>query len=64
MTKLIGTAEHKHSIYDFTTLFNPTKDIVINSTTHNGTFTVTMKDGSLTYVPIQITTFDNSAIAI
>ena len=33
MTKLDGTAEHKHSIYDFVMVGNPTKDSVTNSTT-------------------------------
>src|ERR1051326_5039461 len=45
MTKLNGTAEHKHSIYDFVMIGNPTKDSVTNSTLYNGTSTVTMKDG-------------------
>ena len=64
MTKLDGTAEHKHSIYDFTMVGNLTKDSVTNSTTYNGTSTVTMKDGPVTDVSTQITTFDSSAITI
>ena len=64
MTKLDGTAEHKHSIYDFAMVGNPTKDSVTNSTTYNGTSTVTMKDGPVTDVSTQITTFDSSAITI
>lgn len=64
MIKLDGTAEHKHSIYDFAMVGNPTKDSVFNSTEYNGTSTVTMKDGPLTDVPTQITTFDSSALTI
>ena len=64
MTKLDGTAEHKHSIYDFVMWGNPTKDSVTNSTTFNGTSTVTMKDGPVTDVSTQITAFDSSAITI
>ena len=64
MTKLNGTAEHKHSIYDFVMIGNPTKDSLTNSTIYNGTSTVTMKDGPVTNVSTQITIFDNSAITI
>ena len=64
MAKLDGTAEHTHSIYDFKLAGNPTTDTATNSTTYNGTSSVTMKEGPLTNVPTQIIEYDDSAIAI
>ena len=64
MVKLDGTAKHTHSIYDFKLAGNPTTDSVTNSTTYNGTSTVTMKEKPATNVPTQIISYDNSAIAI
>jgi hypothetical protein len=64
MAKLDGTAEHTHSIYDFKLAGNPTTDSVTNSTTYNGTSTVTMKEKPATNVPTQIITHGDSAIAI
>ncbi len=64
MTKLDGTAEHTHSIYDFKLTGNPTTDNVTNSTTYNGTSTVTMREGPVSNVPVQIIKYDDSAITI
>lgn len=64
MTKLDGTAEHTHSIYDFKIAGNPTTNSVTNSTTYNGTSTVTMKGKPVTNVSTQIIAYDDSAIAI
>jgi hypothetical protein len=64
MVKVDGTAKHTHSIYDFKLAGTPGTDSVTNSTTYNGTSTVTMKDGPVTNVPTQIIEYDDSAIAI
>jgi hypothetical protein len=64
MAKLDGTAEHTHSIYDFKIVGNPNTDSVTNSTTYNGTSTVTMKGKPVTNVSTQIIAYDDSAIAI
>jgi hypothetical protein len=64
MTKIDGTAEHIHSIYDLTLSGDPVIDSNSNSTMLNGTTTVTMKDGPLPNVPTQIELLDESAIAI
>ena len=64
MTKIDGTAEHTHSIYDFKLSGDPVVDNSSNSTILNGTTTVTMKDGPVSNVPTQITLLDESAIAI
>jgi hypothetical protein len=64
MTKLDGTAEHTHSIYDFKLAGNPTTESATNSTSYNGTSTVTMRDGPMTDVPTQIIKYDDSAISI
>jgi hypothetical protein len=64
MVKLDGTAKHTHSIYDFKLAGNPTPDSVTNSTTYNGTSTVTMKEKPATNVPTQIITYGDSAISI
>ena len=64
MAKLDGTAEHTHSIYDFKLAGTPAIDSVTNSTTYNGTSTVTMKEKPATNVPTQIIVYNGSAIAI
>jgi hypothetical protein len=64
MVKLDGTAKHTHSIYDFKIAGNPTTDSANNSTTYNGTSTVTMKDKPVTDVLTKIIAYDDSAIAI
>jgi len=64
MTKIDGTAEHIHSIYDFMLSGDPVVDSGSNSTTLNGTTTVTLKDGPVSNVPTQIELLDESAIAI
>ncbi len=64
MVKLDGTAKHTHSIYDFKIAGNPVTDTVNNSTTYNGTSTVTMKDKPVKDVLTKIIAYDNSAIAI
>jgi hypothetical protein len=64
MTQIDGSAEHTHSIYDLKLSGDPIVDSNSNSTTFNGTTTVTLKDGPVTNVPTQINLLDNSAIAI
>ena len=64
MTKIDGTAEHVHSIYDLKLSGDPISDSNSNSTILNGTTTVTMKDGPLSNVPTQIELLGESAIAI
>jgi hypothetical protein len=64
MTQIDGSAEHTHSIYDLKLSGDPIVDSNSNSTTFNGTTTVTLKEGSVTNVPTQISLLDNSAIVI
>ena len=64
MTKIDGTAEHIHSIYDLKLSNSPVVDSSSNSTILNGTTTVTLKDGPVSNVPTQIELLDESAIAI
>ena len=64
MTKIDGSAEHTHSIYDLKLSGAPVVDNNSNSTMLNGTTTVTLKDGPVTNVPTQIILEDNSAIVI
>jgi hypothetical protein len=64
MTKIDGTAEHIHSIYDLRLSGDSVIDSSSNSTILNGTTTVTMKDGPLANVPTQIELLGESAIAI
>src|SRR5919199_4498624 len=52
MFMLNGSAAHKHTITDFKTNGNPTKNN--NATTYNGTATVSLKKGPATGVPISI----------
>ena len=64
MTKIDGTAEHIHSIYDLKLSGDPVVDSDTNSTTFNGTTTVTLKDGPVSNVPTKIELLDDSGIAI
>ena len=64
MTKIDGTAEHIHSIYDLKLSGSPVVDSSSNSTMLNGTTTVTLKDGPVSNVPTQIELLDESAITI
>ena len=64
MIRLDGTAEHTHSIYDLKLSGDPVIDSDSNSTTYNGTTTVTLKDGPVSNVPTQISLLDDSAIVI
>ena len=49
MMKTDGTAPHKHTVSDFKISGKP--DVANNSTTFNGTSTVTMKEGPVKDVP-------------
>lgn len=62
MIKTDGTASHKHTIYDFK--MSGTPIVAKNSTTFNGTSTVTMKDGPVKNVPISIKFSDESSVSI
>ncbi len=64
MTKIDGTAEHTHSIYDLRLSGEPFVDSTSNSTLFNGTTTITFSDGPVTNVPTQIELLDDSTIAI
>ena len=64
MIRLDGTAEHTHSIYDLKLSGDPVIDSDSNSTTYNGTTTVTLKDGPVSNIPTQISLLDDSAIVI
>ena len=60
MIKTDGTASHQHTISDFKLNLIPTRSS--NSTTFNGTSTVTMKNGPIKDVPTSISLIDGSAI--
>lgn len=62
MIKTDGTASHRHTISDFKLKLTPTTSS--NSTTFNGTSTVTMKNGPIKDVPTSISLMDGSAIRI
>ena len=62
MIKTDGTAPHKHTISDFK--LNGTPVVANNSTTFNGTSTVTMKDGPVKDVPTSIRFEDESSVSI
>ena len=62
MIKTDGTAPHKHTISDFK--LNGTPIVANNSTTFNGTSTVTMKDGPVKDVPTSIRFEDESSVSI
>lgn len=62
MMKTDGTSPHKHQIYDFKLIGQPSTNG--NSTVYNGTSTVTMKDGPVQDVPTRIALLDDNAISI
>jgi hypothetical protein len=62
MIKTDGTAPHKHTISDFKMSGTPV--VANNSTTFNGTSTVTMKDGPVKDVPTSIKFEDESSVSI
>jgi len=62
MIKTDGTAPHKHTISDFK--LSGTPFVANNSTTFNGTSTVTMKDGPVKDVPTSIRFEDESSVSI
>ena len=62
MMKTDGTAPHKHDIYDLQLTGQPSTNG--NSTTFNGTSTVTMKDGPVQDVPTSIALMDDTAVSI
>ena len=62
MIKTDGTASHKHTISDFK--ISGTPIVANNSTTFNGTSTVTMKEGPVKDVPISIKFSDESSVSI
>jgi hypothetical protein len=61
MLKPDGTAAHSHSIFNYE-VSKMSKEG--NTTTLNGTATVTMKDGPVTDVPLTIKIMNNAAIAM
>jgi hypothetical protein len=62
MMKTDGTAPHKHIISDFK--MSGTSVVANNSTTFNGTSTVTMKEGPVKDVPTSIKFTDESSVSI
>jgi len=62
MIKTDGTAPHKHTISDFKISGTPV--VANNSTTFNGTSTVTMKEGPVKDVPTSIKFSDESSVSI
>jgi hypothetical protein len=62
MIKTDGTAPHKHTISDFK--MSGTPIVANNSTTFNGTSTVTMKEGPVKDVPTSIKFSDESSVSI
>jgi hypothetical protein len=62
MIKTDGTAPHKHTISNFKMSGKPL--VANNSTTFNGTSTVTMKDGPVKDVPTSIRFEDESSVSI
>ena len=61
MVMLDGTAMHKHSISNFSLSEVSNQD---NSTLFTGTVTVTLKDGPVEQVPIEIKVGNNNVIAL
>lgn len=61
MMKIDGTSPHIHSISDFKLIGNPI--VSNNSTTFNGTSTITMKNGPVNDVPTSIKLIDDSAVS-
>ncbi|HYY50583.1 MAG TPA: hypothetical protein VE643_06900 [Nitrososphaeraceae archaeon] len=62
MIKTDGTAPHKHTISDFKMSGTPV--VANNSTTFNGTSTITMKEGPVKDVPTSIKFSDESSVSI
>jgi hypothetical protein len=62
MMKTDGTAPHKHTVSDFKISGKPA--VANNSTTFNGTSTVTMKEGPVKDVPTSIKFTDGSAVSL
>jgi hypothetical protein len=62
MFMLDGTAAHKHTITDFKLSGNPS--INGNTTTFNGTATVSLKQGPVRDVPISIKLMGDKAVSI
>lgn len=62
MMKLNGSATHTHIISNFKLIDSPITNN--NSTTFNGTATLTMKNGPVTDVPISIRLMNGQAISI
>ena len=62
MMKLNGSATHTHTISNFKLIGSPVTNN--NSTTFNGTATLTMKNGPVTDVPISIRLMNGHAISI
>jgi hypothetical protein len=62
MIKTDGNAPHKHTISDFKMSGKPV--VANNSTTFNGTSTVTMKSGPVKDVPTSIRFMDESSVSV
>ena len=62
MMKTDGTQPHKHTVSDFKISGKPI--VTNNSTTFNGTSTVTMKEGPVKDVPISIKFTDESSVSL
>jgi hypothetical protein len=62
MMKTDGTAPHKHTVSDFKISGKPV--VANNSTTFNGTSTITMKEGPVKDVPTSIKFTDGSAVSL
>jgi hypothetical protein len=62
MFMLNGSAAHKHTITDFKMTGSPSTNA--NTTTYNGTVTVSLKKGPAKDVPISIKLMDDSAVSI
>ena len=62
MFMLNGSAAHKHTITDFKMTGSPSTNG--NTTTYNGTATVSLKAGPAIDVPISIKLMDDSAVSI
>jgi len=61
MVMLNGSAMHKHRISNFSLTDATTQD---KTSTYKGTVTITMKDGPVTEVPVEIKVMDNHVVAI
>lgn len=62
MMKTDGTSPHTHTISDFKLVGDPV--VNDNATIFNGTSTITMKDGPVNDVPINVRLIDDSAVSI